>query len=69
MQPCTPPGQITRSINGHGAGAVPVVDRDQTKQFDGQPSAPASDTRSHRADPGIGGASMRGCRLLTLDHG
>jgi hypothetical protein len=68
MQPRTPPRQITRFINGHGALAIPVSYSDYSKQFDGQLSFPATDARPHRSDKVVGGASMLRNRTLALNH-
>jgi hypothetical protein len=54
-------------INGHGMIAIPV-DRDHSKQFDGQLSLSAADTRPHRSDRSVGAASVRRSRSLALDH-
>ncbi|GAB4915784.1 hypothetical protein MAHJHV65_42710 [Mycobacterium avium subsp. hominissuis] len=57
MQPRTPPRQVTGCVNDRGEFAVPGGHSHHAKQFDGQLSLPAPDTRSH------------GSRRLTLDHG
>jgi hypothetical protein len=59
MQPRTPPRQFSRCVNGHGAFAIPALDNDHSKQFDGQLSLSAADARPHRSDKGVGAASMR----------
>ena len=64
MQPSTPPRQFSSRVNGHGILAIPV-DRDYPKQFDGQLSLSAPDTRPHRSTH----ASVRHGRRLALDHG
>jgi hypothetical protein len=70
MQPRTPPGQVTCCVNGYGARAIPVAERYDPQQFDGQLSPPASHTRSHRTDKRFIGVTARvGNRSLTLDHG
>jgi len=48
MQPSTPPGQFSRRVNGHGVLTIPV-DGDHSKQFDGQLSLPAANTRPNWA--------------------
>jgi hypothetical protein len=63
MQPRTPPGQLSRLVNGHGGFAIPV-DGDHSKQFDGQLSLPAANACSHR----FVGAVMHPSRSLALDH-
>jgi hypothetical protein len=63
MQPGTPPRQFSRWINGHGLFAIPV-DGDHSKQFDGQLSLPAANTRPNRSI----WSSMRRSRSLALDH-
>jgi hypothetical protein len=68
MQPRTPPRQITRCIDRDGLRAVSVVNSGHSKQFDGQPTLPASDARTHWSL----GTSMQpraGSRTLALDHG
>ena len=49
MQPGTPPRQFSRCVNGHGVIAIPAVDSDHSKQFDGQLSLPAADARPNRS--------------------
>jgi hypothetical protein len=69
MQPRTPPRKATRCVNDRGEIAVPVRHSHHSKQFDGQLSLSAPDTRPHRSI----GVSMRPCgsggRRLALDHG
>jgi hypothetical protein len=65
MQPSTPPRKSTRWINGHGEIAVPDRHSYHSKQFDGQLSLSATDTRPHRSFD----ASVRRGRSLALDHG
>jgi hypothetical protein len=68
MQPCTPPRQITRCINGNDVIVVPVAHRDHSQQFDGQLSPSATDARPHWSGRVVG-AFARGSRSLALDHG
>jgi hypothetical protein len=63
MQPGTPPRQFSCRVNGHGMIAIPV-DHDYPKQFDGQLSLPAANTRPNRSI----WSSMRRSRSLALDH-
>ena len=65
MQPCTPPWQNTRWVNGHGIFTVPDRHSNHSEQFDGQLSLSAPDTCPHRSF----GASIRRGRSLALDHG
>jgi hypothetical protein len=65
MQPSTPPRKSTRCINGHGEFTVPGRHSYHSKQFDGQLSLSATDTRPHRSFD----ASVRRGRSLALDHG
>ncbi|EUA54632.1 hypothetical protein I553_1266 [Mycobacterium xenopi 4042] len=63
-----PARKATRWVNDHGVFAVPGRHSDHAKQFDGQLSLSAADTRSHRPI----GAPMPariGRRSLALDHG
>jgi hypothetical protein len=52
-------------VNEHGVLAVPGRRSHHSKQFDGQLSLSAPDTRSHRSFD----AAVRGGRRLALDHG
>jgi len=65
MQPCTPPRQATGHVNDYGAIAVPGRRSHHSKQFDGQLSLSAPDTRPHWSIC----ASVRRDRRLALDHG
>jgi hypothetical protein len=65
MQPSTPPRKSTRWVNGHGIFTVPGRHSDHSKQFDGQLSLSATNTRPHRSFD----ASVRRGRSLALDHG
>src|ERR1700740_3306814 len=65
MQPCTPPRKTTCWVNGHGVFTVPGRHSHHSKQFDGQLSLSATNTRPHRSIE----ASMCGGRSLALDHG
>jgi len=67
MQPCTPPRQFSRCINGHGVSAIPV-DSDYSKQLDSQLSLPAADARPHRSPEGVGSGAGISSRSLALDH-
>jgi hypothetical protein len=68
MQPRTPPGQITRCVDRDGVIAISVVNSGHSKQFDGQPTFPASDTRTHWS-LGTLVQPRSGNRTLALDHG
>ncbi|NVN54139.1 hypothetical protein [Mycolicibacterium hippocampi] len=68
MQPGTPPRELFRYIDGHGTLAVPAVDSDNPKQFDGQLSLSTSDAGPHWLTRGFDGASLRPSRHLALDH-
>ena len=65
MQPSTPPRKNTCWVNGHGIFTVPGRHSYHSKQFDGQLSLSATDTRPHRSFD----ASVRRGRSLALDHG
>jgi hypothetical protein len=67
MQPGTPPRQFSRWVNGHGLFAIPV-DGDHSKQFDGQLSLPAANTRPNRSLWGADRESSISSRSLALDH-
>ncbi len=67
MQPCTPPRQFSRCVNGHDVLAIPV-DGDYPKQFDGQLSLPAAYARPHRSHGGADSGAGFGGRSLALDH-
>jgi hypothetical protein len=69
MQPCTPPRQFSRDVNGHDALAVPAVHRDYPKQFDGQLSLSAADARPDRSFRAVCRRSNLSSRSLALDHG
>ena len=72
MQPCTPPRERSRCVDGHDTGAVPspvrTVNSDNPKQFDGQLSISASDAGPHRSTRRFDDASLRPSRCLALDH-
>ncbi|OBG13216.1 hypothetical protein A5765_12695 [Mycolicibacterium celeriflavum] len=68
MQPRTPPRQLSRRVDGHGANTISAADSDHSKQFDGQLSFSASNAGPHRSDRFVGAASLRRSRSLALDH-
>jgi len=69
MQPRTPPGKITRCVNGDDTLAVPVAHSRYSKQLDGLLSPSASHARPHRSDTFVGGTVRVSRRSLALDHG